>query len=259
MVYHFFAERRYTDLIPVDFGYQDKKPDEKFGPYIREHYLIHYVKSGKGYFKTEKKTYEVNAGEVFIIKPGEVTTYGADHNDPWSYMWIGFSGTAATVFDKFEVPVVKLESRIFYEMCTVFDIENTKSEFILSKLYMLISEMCEKFAPPAVNDYVMQAKAFVDVNFYKPMLVQDIADYLKINRSYLCRLFTKETNISLKQYIIQVKMKKAAAYLSDKFNVAEAAIMVGYNDTFTFSKRFKAYYNVSPSEYKLKNKSSRLR
>ena len=46
------------------------------------------VKKGKGTFTIAGKTYELGPGQAFIIRPGEETTYRADDDDPWSYMWM---------------------------------------------------------------------------------------------------------------------------------------------------------------------------
>lgn len=245
---NFFNDKRFSDLNPIEVGYEDCLPNHSFGPDIREYYLIHYVKSGKGVFKTEKGEFEVNAGEAFLIKPGEVTTYTADSSEPWKYIWIGFNGRLANIFDRFEIPVIKIESRIFYEMCEVFNLETTKCEFLISKLFLLISQICESNS--SHNDYINQAKAYINVNFVKPIKVSDIAGFLKLNRSYLCRIFKKKTGISLNQYIIKVRMEKAADYLSRNLTVGEISAMVGYTDPYTFSRRFKSYYGSSPRKYK---------
>lgn len=61
-----------------------------FGPAVREYFLLHYVVRGKGIFRRGKREYTLQAGEIFVIRPGEVTYYEADMRDPWEYMWAGF-------------------------------------------------------------------------------------------------------------------------------------------------------------------------
>ena len=75
--------------ISLDYcGREDCIKGWKFGPYVRESYVIHMVKKGKGTFTIAGKTYELGPGQAFIIRPGEETTYRADDDDPWSYMWM---------------------------------------------------------------------------------------------------------------------------------------------------------------------------
>lgn len=85
--------------ISLDYcGREDCIKGWKFGPYVRESYVIHMVKKGKGTFTIAGKTYELGPGQAFIIRPGEETTYRADDDDPWSYMWVGFHGYRAEDF-----------------------------------------------------------------------------------------------------------------------------------------------------------------
>ena len=71
-------DRGFLDFSPCDAGREDCAPSHKFGPHIRNYYLIHFVISGKGTFSTDRGEYALGKGEAFIIKPGEVTVYQAD-------------------------------------------------------------------------------------------------------------------------------------------------------------------------------------
>ena len=73
-------------------GYQQCSPGHKAGPFIRTSYLIHVVVRGSGIYYYHGKIFPVQAGQAFLIYPGETTTYIADHNTPWEYGWVGCSG-----------------------------------------------------------------------------------------------------------------------------------------------------------------------
>ena len=74
----------------VQFGEESCKSNHSYGPAIRNHWLLHFVRSGKGHFDNKRACYELSGGSMFIIRPGEVTYYEADSDDPWHYEWIGF-------------------------------------------------------------------------------------------------------------------------------------------------------------------------
>ena len=75
--FHVFSDERFVDLNLYQFGYEKCEPLHSYGPYARNHYLFHYVISGKGYLRADGE-YEITAGHGFLIEPNQVTTYFAD-------------------------------------------------------------------------------------------------------------------------------------------------------------------------------------
>ena len=45
--------------------------------------------------KGETKTYQIKSGQGFMIFPRQITTYVADQNLPWEYVWVEFDGLRA--------------------------------------------------------------------------------------------------------------------------------------------------------------------
>ena len=83
--------------------------------------------------------------------------------------------------------------------------------------------------------------------------VEKISSMFGFERSYLYRLFKKEYGISVKEYIIKVRMDKAKELLKSGSTVADVAELVGYSDEFAFSKAFKKYLGISPLSFKKTN------
>ena len=80
-------------LVMNNCGYQHHATPHGYGPFRRDHYLIHCVLEGSGFFEVGGTRYHVKTGEAFLIRPGETTFYIADESDTWSYIWVGFFGT----------------------------------------------------------------------------------------------------------------------------------------------------------------------
>ena len=95
--------------------------------------IIHYVRKGCGTVTARGSTYHVTAGQIFIFLPGEAAVYTADTEDPWSFRWVGFNGSLASLFA--ELPaVMDVPQIVFDNLCDLLH-----PEFLLE--YQLASEI----------------------------------------------------------------------------------------------------------------------
>ena len=76
-------------------GVQRCAAGHSWGPAIRDHYLIHYIVSGRGVFSVKGNEYNLSVGDGFLVVPSCVASYAADTQDPCEYCWVGFSGSDA--------------------------------------------------------------------------------------------------------------------------------------------------------------------
>ena len=87
--------RKFSEFYLCYCGYAKCESLHSFGPAVRPNYLIHLILDGHGRFQTGDATYELAAGQGFLIEPEVQTFYQADKNDPWTYLWVGFGGSRA--------------------------------------------------------------------------------------------------------------------------------------------------------------------
>lgn len=81
--------------------------------------------------------------------------------------------------------------------------------------------------------------------------LQTAAAHVNLNPVYLSRYFKNKTGTNYIDYLISVKMKRAAELLQAKENkISKISEMVGYSNEKNFSRAFKKYFGVSPNEYR---------
>ena len=231
----FLTNRNLQDLNPLVAGEEACAPGHRFGPAVRGYTLLHYVLSGKGTFHARGEVYPVEAGQVFLIRPGEVTTYTADSETPWHYRWIGFDGQLSQAFSRLP-PVFDCPERFF---------PAKESEFLLAASLMelydhLFSE--EKSG----NPHVRRVENYIRASYMLPIRVDAIAKELCLDRRYLARLFKTHTGRTLQEFLIQVRLEAAMEHLRRGTSVKETAALVGYEDVANFSKMFKRVYGLAP-------------
>lgn len=113
-----------------------------------------------------------------------------------------------------------------------------------------------KFSP-----MVESALDYMGKNYKNPLLsIAEIATSAGVSEGYFRRKFLKETGISPRKKLIDIRMQKAASMLTCGFyNVSEISEAVGYSDPKYFSVAFKEHMAVSPCKYcVLKEKTEQM-
>lgn len=131
----------------------------------------------------------------------------------------------------------------------VDEVENKRS-FSKEVVTKSADQIVEKAASD--NATIKLVKDYISENYANSSLsVRDIGDYVQLSVSYVCTYFKNETGVTLNQYLTEFRMEKAKELLSDPRNkVSEISEKVGYNDGNYFSKSFRKFTGVSPTEYR---------
>ncbi len=95
-------------------------------------------------------------------------------------------------------------------------------------------------------------KSYVESNF-REVTLEDLTNQVHMNPDYISKFFKQKTGQNFSDYLIEVRMKKAAELLDDiRYKTYEISDMVGYSNSFNFTRTFKNYYGMSPREYRNK-------
>jgi two-component system, response regulator YesN len=102
------------------------------------------------------------------------------------------------------------------------------------------------------NSYlVKKALGYLAENYDKRVTLQDFADHIHVNGSYLSRIFSRETGETITEAVMRMKIDKARELLKDsRIKTYEVASLVGIEDPSYFSLIFKKHTGISPKEYK---------
>ena len=241
------------------FGFQACPSGYQYGPAMREHFLIHYIVSGKGMFFCDQGAFTVKKGEAFLIRPGEITTYRADEADPWQYYWVGFYGreSADLVEEcafRTDCPVVKVSDPVglcesFREVLSLPEDLQHRRMRLVSALYRCMDSIAPRESAHR-EGYVSAAITMMAENFSYPITVEDIAARVGLNRSYLYKLFKEETGRSPKEYLLDLRIAAARRMLaSGQYTVTETAYSCGFSGVAHFSATFRSRVGVSASAY----------
>lgn len=93
-------------------------------------------------------------------------------------------------------------------------------------------------------------KDYVEVN-YRDANLEDLSNIIYLSPNYISRYFKNHTSQNFSDYLLSVKMNKAAELLMDfQYKIYEVSDMVGYSNPKNFARAFKDYFGISPSEFR---------
>lgn len=101
------------------------------------------------------------------------------------------------------------------------------------------------------NPFVRKAIQFMRDNYRRNIGTVDIADHVKLSRSYLSDLYSRETGESLVESLTSIRIEEAKKLLvsGDAKKVYEIAESVGFTDAKAFARTFRKLVGCSPKEY----------
>ncbi|MDN5342703.1 MULTISPECIES: helix-turn-helix domain-containing protein [Oceanotoga] len=98
-----------------------------------------------------------------------------------------------------------------------------------------------------------QVCSYIMDNYMNNISVKEICNKNNINENHLYYIFRKHINMGPGDYIIKIRLDKAKEFLiNNNYPINVIAKNVGYPDALYFSRLFKKYYNISPTNYRKK-------
>ena len=130
----------------------------------------------------------------------------------------------------------------------------TKAQVSLDDMKALVSFALEHMKSDTHDmsdqkDQVKMIEDYIHDHLESEITREDISEYVHLNVDYLGRIFKKDKGISLKEYIIDEKMRVARNLLrTTMLPVSFVASKVGYSNFSHFSRIYKKTFGISPTE-----------
>ena len=102
---------------------------------------------------------------------------------------------------------------------------------------------------------VRKARDYILSHISESVTTEALSRELGLNRTYLCKLFTEETGLTINQYVTHIKMEEAKRLMDiTSKSIAEIAEYLGYSSQSYFQKVFKNRFGITPGAYRNKIK-----
>lgn len=272
-----FHDQNFVDCTLFQFGREQCDPLHSFGPATRNHYLFHYIISGKGeLYSTNSKgfstPFHLHGGQGFLIFPGQINHYIADEHQPWNYTWVEFDGLKAQEFMTlaglsadspiYNSNVPSMEAVMREEMLYIAGHGTASALNLIGHLYLFLDAMTKSSSKRKVSVggklkdfYVREAITFIEHNYQHPITIEDLAAFCNLNRSYFGKLFKDVISVTPQEFLIRYRMTKACELLeTTDLPIGEISNAVGYPSQLHFSRAFKNTYGIAPRQWRNEHK-----
>ena len=124
------------------------------------------------------------------------------------------------------------------------------SEFVLSKIEKVFDVM-RNGLKNSEKASIYSIREYIDNNYFKEIKLTVFSEKYFLSKEHLCRMFKDTFGCGIYEYAMKVRMEKAKQMLDEPdIRIQHVSDTLGFNDSNYFSKAFKKYYGISPSEYR---------
>ena len=229
----------------------------------KDTYKLFYLTDGECTIFVDETKFVLSRHQSFMVFPNQRVVMQPNPEITVSLNWVEFSGNVAmsilsqTTFCR-EFPVVgEIDVPHFEDYFFIPDsgAQPLCYQFRAGAAIVILLSFYMEYFPKRESDfniYVESALNFIERNFQNVHLsVQQVADYVKLDRTYLYRLFEQQMGMSIVEYINRRRVSRAEVMLIDmQISVKDVAFSVGFSDPMYFSRVFKRLNGITPTKFK---------
>ena len=240
---------------------------------------ISIVTEGIADYYIEGNNYTLRKGQVLISNPGTYHKVIADRDISNTQIHIAINNfKLSEVKENFidtkgggPILTLKEHKEEFLNCCREIVKEQERKEMghplmlkaLIMKLLIVLCREIEgesdvisnryhcSFASSEKKNMVQSIIEYMEKGYKEDISLDRIAKNMYVSPVYISKIFKEETGDSPINYLIKIRLAKAEEMLKEStLSIKAIAQNVGYSDAYHFSKLFKKYYGISPSQVK---------
>lgn len=239
-----------------------------------DYYMLIYCTDGEGWYYIQGKKYSLKKDNYIILPANTPYSFGANNENPWTIYFMHFRGESANYYhcNSYSPQSImpednsRLQDRLqlFEEIYQCFSraytIEYMRytsaclglflTSFICLEQYRFIQTVNNKkisFSNKVIH--------YMQENIQNKISLEELSAHFKYSPSHFSMLFHKETGISPINYLLRLKIQKACQYIEfTNLKLKDIALTLGFEEVSYFSRLFTKIMDISPSEYRKREK-----
>lgn len=239
---------------------------DKMNTYSWADYHILYITEGTGYANVGGRRTQLSAGNVMIFHPWQLREYGFHRNKDSRSYYLHFNGYECERLMKelrlegenvFDIGISLTLTRLLDDLINEFRVKNEHYEYMchsyLLAILTLISRKCSDTprGSSEAKKRVMEICRYIYENCGSIGSVSELAHLTHLSESRFSHLFSKTVGVSPQSYLLRAKIDMSKDLLvNTDLSVGQIAASVGFKDQNYFSRSFKHFVSMSPTEYR---------
>ncbi len=253
-------EKLPLEEYPINLSVKDGSV--RFTAHWHEHTEIHFVKRGNLSMTWNSRSHTLSEYDCAIVNANELHEgAGYDCDDLVIMIHPSFFDGNYVIFSHLvnDDNISDLIIKIFDEYKKN---ENVSKLLIKGYTYQLIAYLCKNHSVAQMSEenyrafsqkykMVNSITQYINNNYFENITTKFLAEKAHVSQSHFCHVFKDVMGESAKEYLVKVRVKKAADMLkSTDMNITEIAYSCGFSDANYFSRAFKKFIGTSPTIYK---------
>lgn len=210
--------------------------------------------------------YEMEKTLIQKVKTGNISDAKKTLNDLLGYVLFS-EGNSMEILKSRALELTSLLSRTAIEGGAATDtILKMNNQFIkkmssltsMETLCYMLQEIVENFTDSMFNikptknqDIIKKAMQYISEHYMDKLMLEDVAESVHLTPSYLSTLFKQTCGSSFKEYLNLIRIEESKRLLSNtEYSVVDVAVGVGFNDQNYFTKVFKKYTGLTPTQFR---------
>ncbi len=235
-------------------------PGDSYAIKNRRHFGINLVTGGNFFFQQRTFRGIVNPGQVFLCHLNHEQLFKTGDRGFATKRFILFGGEllhahlSTTRLTDHDVITPVSPKKMRYLFRRTYKVMREKPKNFVEELMLLTQQIFMEIGRSSMDDYpkeLAQGIAFVQRNLHRSIKLEEICEHMCVSLRQCVRLFNTYLNVPPIRFVHQEKHKWAENLLQrSNISIKDVAVILGYDDQFYFSNRFKKFAGLSPTDFR---------
>lgn len=225
--------------------------------------VMEYIIKGRGTVVANGITYEVKAGDIYVLPVGGNHLYYSDKSEPWEKVWFNATGSLTSVLlgeynPRDMVVFSNAGGKEYFERIHEIGISSYVSGLEKHKraalvFHELLQYLYDKFYGEkcVYTKETARMKAYLDEHVTENVSLKELGELVYLSESQVVRNFKRDLGKTPHEYCLEMKLDQAKKLLKNtRLMVREIAEYLGFCDEHYFSYIFKKKVGRSPLGYR---------